>query len=67
MAPKKKALKKASVDEKRIHQEFLSYLIAVQKETDRAFNNNAPSYTLAVSPERMPVLLDALKHPEKYT
>ena len=67
MPPKKKAIKKASADEKRIHEELLSYVIAVEKETKRAFENNPPTYTLAVSPERMPVLLDILQRPEKYT
>lgn len=67
MSPKKKLSAKISADEKRIYKEFLSYVIAVEKETKRAFNNNPPTYTLAVSPERMPILLDILQHPEKYT
>lgn len=56
---------KATKAEKDTLEEFRTYVEAVKSETDRAISN-IPSYTLAVQPNLMDLLIDVLRNPKRY-
>lgn len=64
MPPPRKS-PKATTDEKEKLGKFRAYVEEVKSLTDKAIAN-IPSYTLAVTPDLMDILIDILRNPKRY-